>query len=55
MKVDPIVSSNATQLARTLQDSTDNGFWSNYSRSDIGMNFTYTNNLGWFYAEGGTT
>jgi hypothetical protein len=33
----------------------DNGFWSNYSRSTIGGNFTYTNNTGWFYAEGGST
>jgi hypothetical protein len=31
----------------------NNGFWSNYSRSYIGGDFTYTNNLGWFYAEGG--
>ena len=35
--------------------SANNGFWSNYTRSYIGGNFTYTNNLGWFYAEGGTT
>jgi len=35
--------------------SANNGFWSNYSRSNIDGNFTYTNNLGWFYAEGGTT
>jgi hypothetical protein len=35
--------------------SANNGFWSNYTRSYIGKNFNYTNNLGWFYAEGGTT
>jgi hypothetical protein len=35
--------------------SSNNGFWSNYSRSTIGKNFNYTNNAGWFYAEGGST
>ena len=35
--------------------SANNGFWSNYTQSNIDGNFTYTNNLGWFYAEGGTT
>jgi hypothetical protein len=34
--------------------SSNNGFWSNYSPSLIMGNFSYTNNLGWFYAEGGS-
>jgi hypothetical protein len=28
----------------------NNGFWSDYSPSEIMGNFSYTNNLGWFYA-----
>jgi hypothetical protein len=28
----------------------NNGFWSDYSPSYIGGNFSYTNNVGWFYA-----
>jgi hypothetical protein len=30
--------------------SSNNGFWSDYSPSQINGQFTYTNNAGWFYA-----
>jgi hypothetical protein len=31
--------------------SCNNGFWSDYSASEIMGNFSYTNNLGWFCAQ----